>query len=66
VSIATAPAGDFSVPKAETRLIGDHEYLVESANGVNMVMTKRSGTWVCVMSTLDIESLISFVEKLKW
>ncbi len=66
VSIATAPAGDFSVPKGQTRTIGGHEYLVESANGVNMVMTKRSGTWVCVMSTLDSEALISFVEKLKW
>ncbi len=66
VSIATASAGDFSVPKGQTRVIGGHEYLVESANGVNMVMTKRSGTWVCVMSTLDTESLISFVERLKW
>lgn len=66
VSIAIGRADDFKIPPGSRRTINDHEYVIETAQGVNMVMTKRAGRWMCVMSSLPVDDLVAFTEKVIW
>lgn len=66
VSVAVGRAEDFIVPAGSTRTIGGHEYVIDSADGINMVMTKRDGSWICVMSKIETDQLVAFVAKLAW
>lgn len=66
VSIAVGRADDFRIPPGARRTINGHEYVIESAQGINMVMTKRDGRWVCVMASLPADELVTFMEKVVW
>lgn len=66
VSVAVGRADDFKIPPGSHRTVNGHDYVIESAQGVNMVMTKRDGRWVCVMSSLPVEELVAFTEKVVW
>ncbi len=66
VSIAVGRADDFKIPPGSRRTIDDHEYVIDSAQGINMVMTKRGVRWICVMSALPIDELVTFTEKVVW
>jgi hypothetical protein len=42
---------------------GQH-YTVEDVSGLNMVMTRRDGKWVCLMGKVDQEKLLDLATKL--
>lgn len=57
VTMAVADAREIRSPHGNKRVIGDTEYVVGSADGVNMVMSQRDGVWTCVMGRLPLERL---------
>lgn len=57
VTMAVADAKQVRSPHGEQRIIDGVPYVVGSANGVNMVMSKRGGVWTCVMGRFPLERL---------
>jgi hypothetical protein len=57
VTLAFASARDVRSPHGETKVIDGESFVVGSADGVNMVMSERGGTWMCLMGRLSVERL---------
>lgn len=57
VTLAFASARDVRSPHGETKIIDGQPFVVGSADGINMVMSEQSGTWMCLMGRLPIERL---------
>lgn len=67
VSMAVAEAADVKTPAAsETVTVDGTTYQVESSGGVNMVMTRRGGRWVCLMGKLPTQRLIELAKTLRF
>jgi hypothetical protein len=66
VSLAVADAADVRVPDSRTVTVDGVTYHVQSAQGVNMAMTRRNGRWVCLMGKLPTERLIDVGKGLKF
>jgi hypothetical protein len=66
VSLAVADAADVKLPPAQTVLADGVTYHVQSAQGVNMVMTRRNDRWVCLMSKLPTDRLIEIARSLRF
>ncbi|HRK30636.1 MAG TPA: hypothetical protein PLD59_06110 [Tepidisphaeraceae bacterium] len=57
VTLAFASSRDVRSPHGETKVIDGQSFVVGSADGVNMVMSERGGTWMCLMGKLSVERL---------
>lgn len=57
VTLAFASARDVRSPHGQTRVIDGQSFVVGSADGINMVMSERNGTWMCLMGRLPVERL---------
>lgn len=57
VTLAFASTRDVRSPHGETKMIDGQSFVVGSADGVNMVMSERGGTWMCLMGKLSVERL---------
>lgn len=66
VSMAVAEAADVKLPPCEAVTIGDVSYHVQSHEGINMVMTERSGRWVCLMGKVPVNRLAELASTLKF
>lgn len=66
ISLAVADAADVRLPPSETVTADGITYQVQSARGVNMVMTQRGGRWVCVMGQLPTQKLIEIAKRLRF
>ncbi len=44
---------------------GKH-YAIHQADGLQMVMIQNKGRWVCLMSTLSVDSLIQLADSLQF
>jgi hypothetical protein len=66
VSLAVAGAADVRLPASETLTADGVTYHVQSAQGVNMVMTQRNGRWVCVMGKLPTPRLMEIAKGLRF
>lgn len=66
VSVAVANAADVRMPATETITVDGATYHLQSARGVNMVMTRRAGRWVCIMGSLPTDRLIGLARQLQF
>lgn len=66
VSMAVANATDIRMPRGKKIERDGVMYLVQSANGVNMVMTERNGRWACLMGQAPIEKLLDTLQGIHW
>jgi hypothetical protein len=66
VSMAVAGAADIKLPATATTVVDGVTYHVQSAQGVNMVMTRRNDRWVCLMSKLPTSRLIEIARGLRF
>ena len=66
VSMAVANAPDVRMPTAKRITTDGETYYVQSARGVNMVMTVRAGRWVCLMGEVPTPRLIDLAKQLKF
>jgi hypothetical protein len=66
VSLAVADAADVRLPASETVTADGATYHVQSAQGVNMVMTQRNDRWVCVMGKLPTTRLMEIAKGLRF
>ena len=67
VSMAVADAQDVRMPAESQTVAADGAtYYVQSAQGVNMVMARRGGRWVCLMGKLPPGRLIDLARNLRF
>ena len=66
VSLAVADAADVKMPPCEALMIGGVAYHVQSQDGINMVMTERSGRWVCLMGKVPVNRLAELAKSLQF
>jgi hypothetical protein len=66
VSMAVADAADLKLPASETLTVDGVTYHVQSAQGVQMVMSARNGRWVCLMGKLPTERLVELAKSLRF
>jgi len=65
VTMALASSRDIRMPHGEKQEIAGKTYVVGSASGVNMVMSQRDGTWMCLMGRLSLAQLAQLSESLR-
>jgi hypothetical protein len=65
VSLTVADADDVKMPMGRDEVIGGIECRSCAHGGVNMVMVKRDGRWVCVMGKLPRERLARMLADLR-
>ncbi len=66
VSMAMADAADITMPQGKKIERDGVTYFVQSAKGVNMVMTERNGCWACLMGQVPVEKLLETLKGLHW
>lgn len=65
VTLAFASTRDVRSPHGETKIIDGQRFVVGSADGVNMVMSERGGTWMCLMGKLPSEQLAKIAQSIR-
>lgn len=65
VTLAFASARDVRSPHGQTKMIDGQTFVVGSADGVNMVMSERGGTWMCLMGKLSFERLADIARTIR-
>jgi HAMP domain-containing protein len=66
ITMAVAPASDIKMPQGRRIDRNGRIYLVDSSQGVQMVMTERDGRWACLMGPLPVERLVEALETMRW
>jgi hypothetical protein len=67
VTMAVARADDMRLPASSpTKVRGGITYHVQSVGRLNMVMTEKSGRWVCLIGELPSEGLMDLAEQLRF
>lgn len=67
VTMAVARADDMRLPASSpTKVRGGITYHVQSAGRLNMVMSEKSGRWVCLIGELPNERLMDLAEQLRF
>ena len=66
VTMAVAEAANVKLRGSETLTVGNITYHVQSQEGINMVMTKRDGRWVCLMGKLPVSRLAELAGSLRF
>jgi hypothetical protein len=65
VTLAIASSSDIRAPHGNVQTIHGRDYRVGSAGGVNMVMSERDGSWMCVMGRLPLERLAELSDEIR-
>jgi hypothetical protein len=67
VTMAVAHADDMRLPASSpTKVRGGVTYHVQSVGRINMVMTEKSGRWVCLIGELPGDRLMDLAEQLRF
>lgn len=66
VTMTVANAADMQLPAAPVVSHAGTDYRVQSVDKLNMVMTERSGRWVCLIGELPAERLMDIAAKLRF
>lgn len=66
VTMVVAKASDLRLPPGQTVTRNGVTYYLQSSSGVNMVMVRREGRWVCVMGELPNERLMELASDLQF
>ncbi len=62
VTLSVANAADMKLPAVPTMTRNGTSYRVQSVNGLSMVMTERSGKWLCLIGAMPAERLMDMAE----
>jgi hypothetical protein len=66
VTMAVARADDMQLPTSSpTQTRGGATYHVQSVGRLNMVMTEKSGRWICLIGELPTKSLMDLADQLR-
>jgi hypothetical protein len=66
ITMSVARSEDIKMPACAAVNRNGAMYHVQSADGLNMVMTERDGRWVCLMSELPQDQLIDLAARLRF
>jgi hypothetical protein len=66
VTMTVANAADMQMPKAPRVFHGGIDYRVQSIGKLNMVMTERSGRWLCLIGELPPQRLMDLAANLRF
>ena len=66
VSLMVARRQDMRIPTSPVTVRDGTTYRVQSAGGLNMVMTERNDRWVCLVARLPADRLMDIAARLKF
>jgi hypothetical protein len=66
ITVVVANSAELHSPAGKVVTRAGRDFIVHSANGINMVMTQQGNSWLCVMGESDTAQLLDIAEAIKF